>query len=134
MTDTNYDKMNRVYNPNGLAPTIETPSGGGKMPKIEVVGDLHLEKQTEGGKRNNHANDVLGVNGISTCIVAACGEGGGHVPKIEVVGDLNNGSNENGKVYSVDGISPAIVASAGDHGNHVRIEVSEQSEDGDSDD
>lgn len=74
----------RVYGKDGIAPTLPTCGGGGTVPKIEVVGDLHLEKQTESGKRNNHANDVLGVNGISTCIVAACGEGGGHVPKIEV--------------------------------------------------
>lgn len=84
MTDTNYDKMNRVYGTGGLSPTIETPSGGGKMPKIEIAGDLHLEKISSGGKRNNHSNDVLDVEGISTCVTAASRLGGGHVPKIEV--------------------------------------------------
>lgn len=32
--DWNYDKAGRVYSPEGCCPTIETPSGGGKMPKI----------------------------------------------------------------------------------------------------
>lgn len=38
LTDYNYEKMGRVYSVDGLSPTIETPTGGGKMPKIEVNG------------------------------------------------------------------------------------------------
>ncbi len=49
-------------------------------PQINIVGDLHLEKQ--GGGRNNHANDVMSPDGISTCMTVAMGNGGGHVPKI----------------------------------------------------
>lgn len=30
----NYDKMNRVYDSNGLAPTVDTMEGGGRQPKI----------------------------------------------------------------------------------------------------
>lgn len=76
-----YESAQRVYNPDGLGPALPTGAGGGHIPKIEIVGDLHLEKQGRG--RNNHANDVMGVDGISTCLTAAMGEGGGHVPKIE---------------------------------------------------
>lgn len=76
-----YESAQRIYNPDGLGPALPTGAGGGHIPKIEIVGDLHLEKQGRG--RNNHANDVMGVEGISTCLTAAMGEGGGHVPKIE---------------------------------------------------
>lgn len=76
-----YESAQRVYGQEGIAPALNTASGGGLVPKIEIVGDLHLEKQGKG--RNNHANDVMGVDGISTCLTAAMGEGGGHVPKIE---------------------------------------------------
>lgn len=34
--DWNYDKAGRVYSPDGCSPTVETPSGGGKMPKFVV--------------------------------------------------------------------------------------------------
>lgn len=39
MTNTNYDKTNRVYDVDGISPTIETPTGGGRMPKIEIIRD-----------------------------------------------------------------------------------------------
>lgn len=32
------DIMNRVYDPNGLAPTIHSRTGGGMIPKIDVTG------------------------------------------------------------------------------------------------
>ena len=73
-----------VYDINGVAPTLTTTHPGIGLPKIEVAGDLHLEQIAGTGKRNNHANDVLGVNGICTCLTAAMGEGGGHIPKIEI--------------------------------------------------
>lgn len=37
--------MQRVYDTDGVSPVIETPSGGGKMPKIEVTGTLGKETQ-----------------------------------------------------------------------------------------
>ena len=85
-----YESAQRVYGQEGIAPALNTASGGGLVPKIEIVGDLHLEKQGKG--RNNHANDVMGVDGISTCLTAAMGEGGGHVPKIEETTERGGGN------------------------------------------
>ena len=51
---TNYDKMNRVYDPDGVSPTIETPSGGGKMPKI-----VEYPSGTAKGYMEAHAGDGL---------------------------------------------------------------------------
>ena len=51
---TNYDKMNRVYDPDGVSPTIETPSGGGKMPKI-----VEYPAGTKQGYMEAHAGDGL---------------------------------------------------------------------------
>lgn len=67
LTDYNYDKMNRVYDPNGIAPTIETPSGGGKAPKIIVSGllaDTDYEK----------AQRVYDPNGISPALQSRDGK------------------------------------------------------------
>lgn len=100
-------------------------------PRIEIVGDLHLEEIASGGKRNNHSNDVMGTEGISTCLVAAMGQGGGHVPKIEVVNDdlklagsLGDGYAMNNNVYDTDGVAPTQRAES--HGNNTMIDVSEE--------
>ena len=37
--DWNYEKAGRVYSPEGCSPTVETPSGGGRMPKFIVQKD-----------------------------------------------------------------------------------------------
>ncbi len=48
------DQMNRVYSPDGLCPTIETISGGGREPKIVAVrgreARILTPKRTEYGK------------------------------------------------------------------------------------
>ena len=51
---TNYDKMNRVYDPDGLSPTIETPSGGNKMPKV-----IEYPAGTKRGYMEAHPGDGL---------------------------------------------------------------------------
>lgn len=92
--------------------------------RINIVGDLHLEKISDGGKRNNHSNDVLGTDGISTAVMASAGMGGGHVQKIEVqstpipgndsdgiqiVGKLTDTSFEQAqRVNGTEGIAPSM--------------------------
>lgn len=102
-------------------------------PHIEIVGDLHLEEIASGGKRNNHSNDVMGTDGISTCLVAAMGQGGGHVPKIEVMeggiemtGRLGEGYAMNNNVYDPNGVAPTQRAES--HGNNTMIDVSDLGE------
>lgn len=124
-----YGMNNNVYDPNGIAPTQRAQSHGNNTiiiepiksedgtvspdncnAKIMVVGDLHLEKVSKGGIRNNHSNVVLSAEGISTCITAAAGEGGGHVPKIIIAGDLQmNQFDTSNRVYDSEGIAPTIL-------------------------
>lgn len=51
----------RVYNPNGLSPTMDTCSGGNRMPKIIVAG-----KTKSGGERSL----ILDEEGICNCLSA----------------------------------------------------------------
>lgn len=67
LMDCNYDKMSRVYDPDGIAPTIETPSGGGKAPKIIVSGLL-----TNTGYEK--AQRVYDPNGISPSLQSRDGK------------------------------------------------------------
>lgn len=114
-----YDKMNRVYSVDGCSPVVETPSGGGKMPKIEVdLAGVMKDTVVEQARR------VYDPNG-KVCSITA-GGGTGSIPKIEVVGNLTHihhiqGSN----VYSVDGISPTVLAGKrmGD-GTLLKIQIS----------
>jgi len=88
-----YGMNTKVYDTEGIAPVQRAEGHGNETmidvsePKINIVGDLHLERISKGGIRNNHSNDVLGVDGISTTIMASAGLGGGHVQKIEVKDD-----------------------------------------------
>lgn len=89
-----------VLSSEGIAPALTTTHPGIEQPKIleesepriNIVGDFHLEKQ--GGGRNNHANDVMSPDGVSTCMTAAMGNGGGHVPKILEESDPGQGIAE----------------------------------------
>lgn len=178
-----FESANRVYDPEGMSPTIPTCGGGGIVPKIDVegeedaeikiagellnktfhqgrrvidpdgiaptvcardfkeptkiqiAGDLHLEQISKGGVRNNHSNDVLDPEGLSTCLLAASGEGGGHVPKIDLTDELENDPDtiiagkmsdcnveQAKRVYGPDGLSPAITAGGGT-GSIAKIEV-----------
>lgn len=105
----NYDKMNRVYDPNGIAPTIETPSGGGKAPKIIVSGLL-----TDTGYEK--AQRVYDPNGISPALQSRDGkepvkiiERGGGEPVIKVTGHIGK-ETQHFKVYDPEGIAPTLAA------------------------
>lgn len=76
------EMTSRVYDAGGLSPTIRTPSGGGVMPKIEVVGTLGgYEKE---GRVHN-------PNGLSPTL-NLCRQD--HAPKIELASLIETeGSN-----------------------------------------
>lgn len=40
----NYDKMNRVYSPDGISPTLDTVSGGGR--EVKILDDEKYRKLT----------------------------------------------------------------------------------------
>lgn len=103
LSDTNYDKMNRVYGTGGISPVVETPSGGGKMPKIEVAGTID--------RKFNQERKILSVEGISTSITAEA-----HMsmsqPKVELklAGTLNEEGHfdSDQRVYSERGGGPTV--------------------------
>lgn len=103
----------RVYDPDGVSPTVKCSQGGGTMAKIEVdpgielAGDLH-----EDGRLEQH-NRVYGADGVSPTLYTP--HGGDKSPKIEVAGDLNlDGKLESSnRVYGADGIAPTIPAACG---------------------
>lgn len=116
-----YIANNNVYSPDGIAPTHRANAHGNDL-KIEVVGDLHLEKLT-GGKRNNHSNMVMGIGGVSECLTNAMGSGGGHAPKIEIVGEIADSGKmaQKNAVFDSNGISPAHLSTG--YKDQVKIEV-----------
>ncbi|MBQ0124742.1 MAG: hypothetical protein KBS59_00270 [Clostridiales bacterium] len=54
------DQMNRVYATDGLAPTITVKSGGGREPKIKVLGNY--------SPSGHEATRVISPDGISPTI------------------------------------------------------------------
>lgn len=75
LTDMDFNQSGKVYDPNGGAPTIRTPSGGGNMPKIEITGEL-TDSDFIGSRR------VFSEGGISPCIKAE--HQGPNSPKVEL--------------------------------------------------
>lgn len=121
------DIMNRVYGADGIAPTINTCSGGGRVPKIEVVGNLN-----NGSIQNGL---VYGTDGLSPCLMASAGEKnnlvrievtdqtanrGGGEPMIEPTGFIGKRTQHN-TVYSSNGIAPTLAAC--DYKDPTKIEV-----------
>ena len=76
------DIMNRVYDPDGISPTIHTRTGGGMRPKIEVTptggGSLILAGNLNIKGYFDHLNRVYSKEGLSPTIIAS------QIPKIEV--------------------------------------------------
>jgi DNA (cytosine-5)-methyltransferase 1 len=66
-----YDIMNRVYDPNGISPTIATMQGGNLQPKILVVGNTHPSGRGMNGNVYDGLAPTLTTNkgeGVKTLI------------------------------------------------------------------
>ena len=101
----------RVYDPNGVSPTMDTCSGGNRMPKIgiDIVANYPSGNQKSGIFGEGGGGKDTDRNGLQTA-----GERG-----IEVVGNINpSGKGMNGNVFFSDGISPAVTTNKGE-GNKV---------------
>lgn len=86
----------RIYNDEYLSPTIDSCSGGNRMPKIIQVG------------RINSSQDglVISQEGVTPTHTS----GHGNVAKIIQLGQVSNDGSQAGKVYSPDGVSQTICA------------------------
>lgn len=86
----------RVYDSECLSPTLDTCSGGNRMPKIIQVGNLNSSQD----------GIVVSPDGISKTHTA----GHNNMPKIIQLGQVSNDGSQAGKVYSPEGISQTICA------------------------
>ena len=68
ISDYSFESINRVYDINGLAPTINTCGGGQRQPMI-VVG-------------STQKNAYIGDGSYCPTLTTAMGEGGGQIPMI----------------------------------------------------
>lgn len=111
----------RPSQPVGTAPSVLTsPSKGDTLTVIEDV-KIHRIGQLN-YTRVKQADEVLGVDGISTCIQAKAGQCRNTLTKVEIVDNLGTDYDQKDSVYGVDGIVPATTMPAGD-GHITRIEV-----------
>ncbi len=111
LTDCDFNQSGKVYDTDGVSPTIRTPSGGGNMPKIETVGEISDCKFATD-------KNVLNIEGISTVVRA---QGMTNTPKIEVAGKLNidGWHNQVQEVYDVSDTSPCLQAQC----NNAKIKI-----------
>ena len=86
----------RVYSSECLSPTLDTCSGGNRMPKIVQVGKI------------SSSQDGIVVSPES--IIPTHTAGHGNTPKIVQIGQVSNDGSQAGKVYSPEGISQTICA------------------------
>lgn len=77
--DNTHESANRVYDAQGLSPTIPTCCGGGHQPKIMEVKKLDVDKLVIGGMQEHQS---IKTDGICTCLTSSMGAGGGYVPMI----------------------------------------------------
>lgn len=96
----------RVYDPDGLAPTLNTMQGGEREPKII---EPHANKIVRTGTIGKHETDeVLSVCGISKTLKATDYKNPVKImvsePKIKIVGRMD-GYEQTGRVYGPSGIA-----------------------------
>ena len=89
--------QDRIYDPSGLAPTLNTVGGGNLEPKIMIDG---LTRDTQKQKAR-----VFNPSGIAASLIATDYK---EPPQISVIGQLKGG--EKGRVIDRDGISYTITA------------------------
>ena len=102
-------QRDRIYNGNGLSPTISTVPGGNTEPKVSVMFNVN----TSGNGMNGNVYDV---DGLSPTLTTNKGEG--NKVGIKIVGRIN--SFQDGQVHSVNGISQCCSAS---YGNSPQIAI-----------
>lgn len=101
----------RVYDPDGLAPTLNTMQGGGREPKII---EPHANKIVRIGTIGKHETDeVLSVCGISKTLKATDYKNSVKIiasePKIKIVGRMD-GYVQTGRVYDPSGIACTLLS------------------------
>jgi hypothetical protein len=83
--DNTFESANRVYDTDGLSPTINTCGGGGLQPKIVEVQKVDVNELgfIEHGTGKHQSNTVFGTDGISPTITTIQGGGTQQIKIIE---------------------------------------------------
>lgn len=102
-------QRDRIYNGNGLSPTISTVPGGNTEPKVSVMFNVNPSG-------NGMNGNVYDVDGLSPTLTTNKGEG--NKVGIKIIGEIN--SSQDGQIHSIDGI--AKCHSAG-HNNSPKIAI-----------
>ena len=110
------EQIRRVYNPEGLSPTLNTMRGGNRQPKIIESNELVQVGMLE-GKGFETRRRVYSPEGLSPTL-HGIGSGGNTEPKIletKKLGNLNpSGNGMNGNVYDSNGLCPTLTTNKGE--------------------
>lgn len=86
-----FEKANRVYDEDGIAPTMTSTSADEKI--LTKNNEPEIKRLFNWGKGKNNERMVYDKNGISPCMTSAMGMGGGFTPSV-IVNSENNNSND----------------------------------------
>lgn len=117
--DNTFESANRVYDVNGVAPTMNTCGGGGLQPKILEIKEMDVNELgfIEHGTGKHQSNTVFGTDGVSPAITTIQGGGTQQIKICDVkqLGHLEKGTgaHQSNIVYDKNGLSPCICAGMG---------------------
>jgi DNA (cytosine-5)-methyltransferase 1 len=119
----NYDKMDRIYDTDGSAPTVDTMEGGGRQPKIIARTDDH---QKGGVYETNSVSPTLTATTYKqpTQIAEPKLEFVGAIGDKDIVGDgkmLSRNCPQGNRVWSSDGLAASQTATGGGIGGHTGL-------------
>jgi len=110
------EQIRRVYDPEGLSPTLNTMAGGNRQPKIIESNELVQVGMLE-GKGFETRRRVYSPEGLSPTL-HGIGNGGNTEPKIletKKLGNVNpSGNGMNGNVYDSNGLCPTLTTNKGE--------------------
>lgn len=139
--DSGNPQAGRIYDANGISPTMDTCSGGNRMPKVlvrqatkqgydvaEAYDTINLEQPSSMTRRGRVGKQVAQT--INTAPQQVVVEPVNDMPdgttvvksvKVHKVGNLNpSGHGMNGNVFSVQGLAPTVTTNKGE-GNKILV-------------
>lgn len=111
--------MGRVYDAEGIAPTINTCGGGGREPKIAALRGRNPDNPSERGKSNGNYKQRLEMNENGTSNTLTSVQKDNLVVEPYRVGNIYPSQGQNGNVYDANGVSPTISSGQGVTGNGI---------------
>lgn len=109
--------MGRVYDAEGIAPTINTCGGGGREPKIAALRGRNPDNPSERGKSNGNYKQRLEMNENGTSNTLTSVQKDNLVVEPSVInplkGQTDNGWHYEQQVYDQEGLTRAVKAGGG---------------------